>query len=919
MIVALPRSVDLVVAILAVVKAGGTYVPVDIDSPTARLAHILDDAAAVCVLTDRAERIPTSAAVLVVPEVASRRIDGPLPAAVAHPDHAAYVIYTSGSTGLPKGVAVTHRNVAALFHAASEVFEVGSSDVWTMFHSAAFDFSVWEMWGALLHGGRLLIVEQEVARDPDSFVRLLADEGVTVLNQTPSAFYPLIEADRRLRRELSLRYVIFGGEALDTSRLAPWYARHTEDAPRLVNMYGITETCVHVSLRPLTAADADKAASVIGTALPGLRIHLLDNQLRPVPTGVVGEIYVSGGQIAREYLGQRGRTAGRFVANPFDAPGDRLYRSGDTAMWTEGGELVYLGRTDEQVKVRGFRIELGEVESALAAHPDVHNAAATVWSDETGHRRLVGYLVGAGDLDTAAVRAVVAQRVPEYMVPSAFVVLDALPLTVNGKLDRAALPAPVPTETADAGEPEPAIGTATLLSRLCGEILGSPVALDDDFFAIGGDSILAIQLVNRARRAGVRISPQQVFTARTPAGLAALTGPGTPATGTEDSGPDLGEVMLTPIVHRLAELGGSISRLNQCELLCVPAGASEKRLQIALDALGTRHDALRLRLHRPTPMLWSLEVTEHCTLTLSRVDAAGLDDDALRQVIGAESDAAADRLDPDEGVVAQAVWFDRGSGQSGRLLLMLHHLAVDGVSWSVLVDDLRSAYEQSPLAPVATSIRAHARLVNENAQGSARLAEFPHWSEVLAPGADLDPTTPTVGLTVGATRDHEVRLTAQQTAALLTDVPALANADITETLLTALYLAVRRWRAAHGGEPHAPLLVDLERHGRDHWPAEVDLSRTVGWFTTITPVRLHSEHDEPISALKQVKESVRTAPDGGHGYGQLRYCNARTAAALGRFAAPQVLFNYLGRQAPHRHHCLAGGARSRRTARCTRL
>ncbi len=230
-IVALPRSVDLVVAILAVVKAGGTYVPVDIDSPTARLAHILDDAAAVCVLTDRADRIPTSAPVLVVPEVASRRIDGPLPAAVAHPDHAAYVIYTSGSTGLPKGVAVTHRNVAALFHAASEVFEVGSSDVWTMFHSAAFDFSVWEMWGALLHGGRLLIVEQEVARDPDSFVRLLADEGVTVLNQTPSAFYPLIEADRRLRRELSLRYVIFGGEALDTSRLAPWYARHTEDAP----------------------------------------------------------------------------------------------------------------------------------------------------------------------------------------------------------------------------------------------------------------------------------------------------------------------------------------------------------------------------------------------------------------------------------------------------------------------------------------------------------------------------------------------------------------------------------------------------------------------------------------------------------------------------------------------------------------
>ncbi|MGH3584603.1 MAG: AMP-binding protein, partial [Mycobacterium sp.] len=345
-------------------------------------------------------------------------------------------IYTSGSTGVPKGVAVAHRQVAALFDGAATLFDLGPADVWTMFHSAAFDFSVWELWGALLHGGRLVIVEQAVARDPDRFVDLLADEGVTVLNQTPSAFYPLIEADRRGRPALSLRYVVFGGEALDTSRLSGWYDRHRADAPQLVNMYGITETCVHVSFRPLTAADAGAAHGVIGGPIPGLQIHLLDDALQPVPSGTVGEMYIAGGQLARGYAGRAGLTATRFVANPFG--GERLYRSGDTAMWTESGELVYVGRSDQQVKVRGYRIELGEVESALAAVPGVTNAAAAVHTDGAGRTRLIGYLVGSADIATA--RDELTRTLPGYMVPSALITLEKLPLTVNGKLDRAALP-----------------------------------------------------------------------------------------------------------------------------------------------------------------------------------------------------------------------------------------------------------------------------------------------------------------------------------------------------------------------------------------------------------------------------------------------------------------------------------------------
>ncbi len=909
--VALPRSIDLIVGLLAVIKAGGTYVPLDIDSPTARLQHIVTDSAPVCVLLDRADRL----AGVAVPAATTAVILGAAVDQAREPvavelsaDSSAYVIYTSGSTGLPKGVAVTHRNVAALFAGAAESFDFGPDDVWTMFHSAAFDFSVWELWGPLLHGGRLVIVEQVVARDPDRFAELLSTERVTVLNQTPSAFYPLIEADRRGHRPQSLRYVIFGGEALDAGRLAGWYQRHQADSPLLINMYGITETCVHVSQRPLDSADGGAG---IGGALPGLRIHLLDSSLQPVPTGVVGEMYIAGGQIARGYIGRPGLTASRFIANPFDADGERLYRSGDTAMWTETGELVYVGRSDQQVKVRGYRIELGEVESVMAALPGIVNVAAAVRQDDTGRSRLVGYLVGQGAIDIAEVRTQLGDRLPDYMVPSALVVLDALPLTVNGKLDRDALPAPSPAPEATLTPPTgPAAagqqgGTAKQLAALCTEILRTAVGVDDDFFTMGGDSIVAIQLVNRARRQGIRITPQQVFVCRTAAALADAVGASAPIpVATDDPGPDHGEVMLTPIVQRLAELGGAVTRFNQSELLLSPAGATRDHLEAAINAVVQRHDALNLRLHRPAPMLWSLETASGQTVSVHTVDATAFTDDELRDAIGAQSDAAADRLDPDAGALVAAVWFDRGPDRQGRLLLVIHHLAVDGVSWRILIDDLNEAYRQvhgghrPALMPVPTSIRSYARAVNEHAQQAARLTEFEHWTSTLAPGGELDPQANTVGLTVAATRDHEVRLTVDETVPLLTTVPALANADITETLVAALHMAVGRWRATQTGTADVPLVLDLERHGRDGWGEAFDLSRTVGWFTAIAPVRLPAAvSGDHIVVLKEVKERLRSVRDGGLGFGQLRYCNPRTAAALGRLPAPQLLFNYLGRWA----------------------
>ncbi|MFC9362658.1 amino acid adenylation domain-containing protein, partial [Rhodococcus sp. NPDC057014] len=492
--VAAARSVDLVVALLAVVKSGAGYVPVDVTYPAERLAYVFADARPVCVLTTEAEsgavRPSGIPAVLVDSAETAAELDhmSPLPvtdqdrSGPLHPDAVAYVIYTSGSTGQPKGVQVSHRNVAGLFAHTQPLFGFDTSDVWTMFHSAAFDFSVWELWGALLHGGRLVVVDYFTTRSPDAFLRLLRNENVTVLNQTPTAFYQLAEADRVAGgTELALRVVVFGGEALDLGQLTRWYARHGDTVPALVNMYGITETTVHVSHLPLDEELAASAsASVIGRALPGLRVHVLDSRLHPVPPGVVGELYVSGAQVSRGYLGRFTLTSTRFVADPY-TPGSRMYRSGDLGRWNRDGQLDYLGRNDFQVQVKGFRIELGEVESALLACDGVAQSVVLARNE-----RLVGYVVPEAGrvLDPAGIVDTVGGRLAAHMVPAAVVVLDALPLTVNGKLDRRALPEPDYGRQVSLGR-APATETERILAGLFAEVLGlGTVGVDDSFFAV---------------------------------------------------------------------------------------------------------------------------------------------------------------------------------------------------------------------------------------------------------------------------------------------------------------------------------------------------------------------------------------------------------------------------------------------------
>ncbi|GFN29832.1 amino acid adenylation domain-containing protein [Paenibacillus xylaniclasticus] len=536
---ALPRSLDLVVAILAVLKSGAAYLPLAPDYPADRLAYAMEDADPICIITSeeltgklpQAAKTPlvvidSSELLALLKQYPSGNPSDLERTAPLVPQHPAYMIYTSGSTGKPKGVVIPHQNVVRLFRATEHWYQFEPGDAWTLFHSYAFDFSVWEIWGPLLYGGRLVIVPHWISRSPSDFLKLLVQEKVTVLNQTPSAFYQLMQADQENAadgQQLSLRYIIFGGEALELRRLEDWYARHPADSPRLINMYGITETTVHVSYKPLDQeALSEGGNSLIGVAIPDLQLYVLDAALQPVPPGVAGDLYVAGDGLARGYWRRPDLTAERFVANPFGKPGSRLYRTGDLARWREDGSLDYIGRADQQVKIRGFRIELGEIEAVLARHPELAQVAVIVREDQPGDKRLTAYYVPAvhAEPEPAKLRRHAAEDLPEYMVPSAYIAMEALPLTPNGKLDRRALPAP--DYTVSVGGAGPRTPQEEILCGLFAEILGlSRVGIEDSFFELGGHSLLAVCLMSRIREAlGAELTIGNLFEAPTVAGLA---------------------------------------------------------------------------------------------------------------------------------------------------------------------------------------------------------------------------------------------------------------------------------------------------------------------------------------------------------------------------------------------------------------
>ncbi|WP_439397117.1 amino acid adenylation domain-containing protein [Bradyrhizobium sp. PMVTL-01] len=539
------RSPMMVVGLLAILKAGGAYVPLDPAYPSARLHQVLEDAAPRLLLTDAAGRTALGDVGL---DASVVELDAAAPASTNLPEsdpdprplgltsrHLAYVIYTSGSTGTPKGVMVEHAQIVRLFEATQEWYGFTEQDVWCLFHSFSFDFSVWELWGALRYGGRLILVPSDTARSASDFDDLICKSGVTVLNQTPSAFKALVDLERQSGARNRLRYVIFGGEALEPSILKPWYASHSDRAPQLINMYGITETTVHVTYRSLDQSDTTDSGSQIGRRIPDLRIYLLDGHGAPVPFGAAGELYIGGAGVARGYLNRPELTAERFIASPF-VDGDRLYRTGDLARYLPDGNLEFLGRNDEQVKIRGFRIEPGEIAARLIEHAWVRDAVVVAQQDGTGEKRLVAYVVCAPEARSderdvtgaelaATLRAHVGAHLPDYMMPAAFVRLAALPLTVNGKLDRKALPAPDDEAYAHRAYEPPQGEIEAALAQIWAELLGvERVGRHDHFFELGGHSLLAVQLLERLRRRSLGVEVRTLFAKPVLADLAASLG-----------------------------------------------------------------------------------------------------------------------------------------------------------------------------------------------------------------------------------------------------------------------------------------------------------------------------------------------------------------------------------------------------------
>ncbi|MER7016213.1 condensation domain-containing protein, partial [Saccharopolyspora sp. NPDC000359] len=716
----------------------------------------------------------------------------------------------------------------------------------------------------------------------DALAELVAQQRVTHLTLPPTALGVL--PDDALPPGTTL---VVAGEACPPALVAKWSPQR-----RMINAYGPTETTVCATM---SAPLAGEVAPPIGRPITNARVHVLDAGLRPVPPGTVGELYVSGAGLARGYAGRSGLTAERFVADPFGAPGERMYRTGDLAKWTAAGELEYVGRADHQVKVRGFRIELGEVEAVLDQHPDVTSSTALVREDVPGDKRLVAYVVpGGARPEPAELRSFTAARLPDYMVPSAFVLLDELPLLPNGKVARKELPAPDFVASSGAA---PRTRHEEVLCGLFAEILRVPsVGIDDGFFELGGDSILSLQLVARSRREGLDISPQDVFRCRTVRKLAEVAGPDQQAA--EEAGAGTGEFPATPIMHWLREHTEDFAGFNQSMLIRVPADLGADRLAEAVQALLDTHDALRLRLNPGwRPEILPVGAVRAADL-VERVDVEGLAATARAEVARQRGTSARDRLSPADAVVAQFVWFDAGAREPGRLLVVVHHLAVDGVSWRVLLPDLAAAWHGGgdALEPVRTSVRTWAHRLTEEAASPERERELELWKDVLgAPGTAPRPGTESDEL--------ELAVSTADTEALLTAVPAGFHAGIDDVLLIALAIAVLHVRRARGAADTG-VVVDVESHGREP-VVDGDLSRTVGWFTNLYPVRLDPgpvRTDELLTGsaalgqvVKQLKEQLREVPDHGIGYGLLRHLNPRTAEELAGRPVPEIGFNYLGR------------------------
>jgi amino acid adenylation domain-containing protein/non-ribosomal peptide synthase protein (TIGR01720 family) len=889
------RSLEMVIGLLGILKAGGAYVPLDPDYPKERLAYMLSDSQVPVLLTQEKLMLGLSehqARVVCLDRDwgVSLAENEENPVSGVKPENLAYVIYTSGSTGKPKGVLVTHQGLCNLSSAQIRLFDLHSDSRVLQFASFSFDASIWEIVMALCSGAMLCLGTRESLLPGSSLMKVLLEYAITHITLPPSALAALPTEELP-----ALQNIIVAGEACSMGLFAQW-----SKGRRFFNAYGPTESTVCGTVYECPNG-SDKLP--IGRPIVNTQVYILDPHLQPVPVGVPGELYIGGAGLARGYLNRPELTSEKFICNPFsDEPRARLYKTGDLARYQPDGNIEFLGRLDDQVKIRGFRIELGEIEAVLGQHPAVQETVVVVREDIPGNKRLVAYLVTKESpaLSMQELYRFLKQQLPEYMVPSAFVLLDALPLTANGKVDRRVLPAPDTTRPELVGTyVAPRTSVEELLAGIWADVLGlEKVGIHDNFFELGGDSILSIQIVARANQAGLRLTPKQLFGHQTIAELATVAG--TTSVFQAEQGLVTGEVPLTPIQQWFFEQEfAEPHHWNQATLLEVPPTLDLVLLQRVVQQLLIHHDALRLRFVRSASGWQQVNAFPDEAFSCTRVDLSSLPKGEQTPAIEATASELQASLNLELGPIVRVALFDLGSNQPNRLLFVIHHLAVDGVSWRILLEDFQTGYQQlscegaMKLPPKTTSFQNWAQCLIEYAQSPALEQELDYWLDssrsAVAP-LPVDYSAGKEANTVASACNVSVSLSAEETRALLQEVPKAYHTQINDVLLTSTVQAFAQWTGTRC------LLVNLEGHGREEILEAVDLSRTVGWFTTIFPVVLELQADAPGEALKSVKEQLRRIPNRGIGYGLLRYLKKDATIIEKLRALPQaeVSFNYLG-------------------------
>ncbi|MGG0815881.1 non-ribosomal peptide synthase/polyketide synthase [Paenibacillus alvei] len=908
--ICMERSAELIIAVLGVLKSGGAYVPLDPHYPKERLRFIVEDTQVPVLLTaaDLLDQLPETAA----HDMATLCLDSDWARIAQESDEApkvavstanlAYIIYTSGSTGQPKGVQVQHDSLLNLIQWHQEAYQVTEADRATLIAGTAFDASVWEIWPYLTAGAALYIIDDEIRLSPQQLRDWLIESGITL------TFLPTPLAERVVSvdwpNETPLRALLTGGDKLH---------RHPEvELPfALVNHYGPTENTVVATCGMVACGVHTEEAPTIGRPVANTRCYILDANGQPVPIGVPGELYIAGSSLARGYWNRPELTAERFVQDPFRAdPNARMYRTGDLCRYSADGEIEYLGRMDDQVKIRGFRIELGEVETVISHHPEVEEASVIARQDASGQNRLVAYIVPAqtqanAETDNASnavltdtLRQYVKDKLPDYMLPSAFVMMDRLPLTPNGKIDRRALPEVDWSSEAQAYV-APRNAVEEILCSIWAQVLGlEKVGTNDHFFELGGDSILSIQVVARAAQRGLRIQPKMLFDYPVIAELSAVAGE--EALVVADQGEIVGEVPLTPIQCWFFNQDiCDRHHWNQAMMLELRKPIATEVLSEALHQLVLHHDALRLR-YANGDKGWTQRIVPavEVKVPLEFVDLSSYDEAKQRYEMEARATSAQAGMNLMEGPLIRAVQFELGKDQGRRLLLAIHHLAIDGVSWRILIEDLdllcgQLTQAQAPSLPVkTTSYKSWAERLTVYAQTDELHKEQAYWLRMVDSYTVPLPIDHENGSnTLSSMNEVSVQLSQEETQSLLKEVPTAYRSEITEVFLTALLRAFVTWTGERG------LIVTLEGHGREALLEDTDLSRTVGWFTSMYPMYLQWNASGALrDQIKAIKEQVASIPNRGVGYGLLRWLreDEELREQLDAIPEAEVSFNYLG-------------------------